>query len=403
MDTQRIGWIAEAMARDGLSALFCRLPEHIVMLTGYQPILGNTFCLVTRDASDRVEFRFAIPTDEQDRLPSDLVTEVEAYAEETMESLSTTLPAVRGCLGKLLRSTRLGEHAVIGYEGDRSPVATAYTQVSFAGSGTVAMLRELAPGAELRDATDTLDALAARKSANELDGIRRTEAVARQGFEAVRSAILPGATEAHVAAVAHAALLEAGYATSGATHVVPFVHVMAGARAAGAFKAYNLTSNAMLHRGDTVTVQMELAVNGYYAELTRTFFLEDIADQWRKAHEACLAAHTAALRVIRDGVSGYDADAAARDVMKRAGFGKEFKHGLGHGFGFQAINHAAEPILHPASTSTLHTDMVHNMEPAVYIEGAGGIRLNDNVTVRRDGNELLSAALPRDLDWLIVT
>lgn len=70
--------------------------------------------------------------------------------------------------------------------------------------------------------------------------------------------------------------------------------------------------------------------------------------------------------------------------------------------GYQPINHAAEPILHPASTSTLCANMIHNMEPAVYIEGKGGIRLNDNVAVRRDGNELLSAALPRDLDWLVV-
>ncbi|MBV8694782.1 MAG: hypothetical protein JO183_04755, partial [Ktedonobacteraceae bacterium] len=67
-----------------------------------------------------------------------------------------------------------------------------------------------------------------------------------------------------------------------------------------------------------------------------------------------------------------------------------------------AINHAAAPILHPASNAVLHSSMVHNMEPAVYLEGKGGIRLNDNVAVRADGNEVLSSALPRNLDWLIV-
>jgi Xaa-Pro aminopeptidase len=75
---------------------------------------------------------------------------------------------------------------------------------------------------------------------------------------------------------------------------------------------------------------------------------------------------------------------------------------LGHGFGFQAINHAAAPVLHPASNAVLRSGMVHNMEPAVYLEGKGGIRLNDNVAVRQDGNEVLSASLPRDLDWLVV-
>ena len=88
--------------------------------------------------------------------------------------------------------------------------------------------------------------------------------------------------------------------------------------------------------------------------------------------------------------------------MGKAGFGPAFKHGLGHGFGFQAINHAAAPVLHPASDAVLRSGMVHNMEPAVYLEGKGGIRLNDNVLVRNDGNEVLSKMIPRDLDWLVV-
>ena len=402
MDTQRIEWIAETMEREGYTALLCRLPQHVVMLTGYQPILGNTFCLATRDASGRVAFRIATPKDEEGRLPGDLAVQVVSFAEETMETISTTLPSVRGPLGDLMRGAGLGSRAVIGYEGDRSPVATAYTQVSFPGRGTLALLRELVPEAELRDATTALDALAAHKTAHELEGIRRTEAVACQGFEAARCVIRPSATEAEVAAAAHGALLRAGYSAPGASHVVAFVHVMAGARAAEAYKAYNLTSGATLKRGDTVTVQMEVAVNGYYAELTRAFFVGEALDVWRNAHSACLAAHEAALKVIRAGISGREADAAARDVMRRAGFDKEFKHGLGHGFGFQAINHAAAPILHPASTATLRAGMTHNMEPAVYIEGQGGVRLNDNVAVRSDGNELLSAALPRDLDWLVV-
>jgi len=88
--------------------------------------------------------------------------------------------------------------------------------------------------------------------------------------------------------------------------------------------------------------------------------------------------------------------------MGKAGFGPAFKHGLGHGFGFQAINHDAAPVLHPASNAVLRSGMVHNIEPAVYMEGKGGIRLNDNVLVRNDGNEVLSKMIPHDLDWLVV-
>ncbi|HET8842418.1 MAG TPA: M24 family metallopeptidase [Ktedonobacteraceae bacterium] len=115
-----------------------------------------------------------------------------------------------------------------------------------------------------------------------------------------------------------------------------------------------------------------------------------------------MAAQDAALAQIRDGANARDVNAAARGIMTQAGFGAAFKHGLGHGFGFQAINHAAAPILHPISNAVLQTGMAHNMEPAVYLDDKGGIRLNDNVVVRAGSGEVLSAALPRDLDWLVV-
>jgi Xaa-Pro aminopeptidase len=147
---------------------------------------------------------------------------------------------------------------------------------------------------------------------------------------------------------------------------------------------------------------MEIGVNGYWAELTRTFFVGTIDEEWRKAHQACIEAQDAALKGIRDGASARAVDAAARQIMEQAGYGAAFKHGLGHGFGFQAINHAATPVLHPASKDVLRSGMVHNMEPAVYLDGIGGLRLNDNVVVQADGNEVLSATLSRDLDWLVV-
>ncbi len=303
----------------------------------------------------------------------------------------------------MLRSANLNENAVIGYEGGYSPVATSYTQVGIPGPATLDLLHQLFLGGYLRDATPMLDELAAIKTEEELSAIRRSEEVGRQGFMAARNTVRVGATEADVAAAAYGALLRAGYAAPGAHHVLPYVHVMAGPRAALAYRAFNLTSNATINLGDTVTVQMEIGVNGYWAELTRTFFAGDIGDEWRRAHSACIAAQDAALKEIRDGASARAVDSAARNVMQQAGFGSAFKHGLGHGFGFQAINHAAAPVLHPASNATLLSGMVHNMEPAVYLDGKGGIRLNDNVAVRADGSEVLSKSLSRELDWLVVT
>ncbi|MEO7018744.1 MAG: Xaa-Pro peptidase family protein [Ktedonobacteraceae bacterium] len=404
MNTTRIQRIGEMFHQKGAGfhALICRIPQHVVMLTGYQPILGNSFCLVSLNAAHEVEIRLAVPKDEEDRVPPGVAVEVKTFAEETMDYIGNTIEAVCEPLAELVRSAHLPENAVIGYEGGHSPIAVAYTQVGVPGLATRELLHHLFLGGDLRDASSQLDELAAIKTETEVNAIRCCEEVGRQGFIAAREAVRVGATEAEVAGATYTAMLRAGYAAPGAQHVLPHVHVMAGARAALAYRAFNLTSNTVIRQGDTVMVQMEIGINGYWAELTRTFFTGTISDEWRRAHLACVAAQDAALQEIRDGASACAVDSAARHVMEQAGFGSAFKHGLGHGFGFQAINHAAAPVLHPASKATLQSGMVHNMEPAVYIDGKGGIRLNDNVVVQKDGNEVLSAALPRELDWLVV-
>jgi Xaa-Pro aminopeptidase len=402
MNTQRLEHIQALLVREGYSALLCRIPQHVLLFTGYQPILGDSFCLVSLSAAKEVEIRLAVPVDEQDLVPQGAAVEVKTFAEETMSYIGDAVDAAREPLSELFRAAGLGAGAIVGIEGGRTPIVPAYTQVGVTGPETHELLHLLLLGGELRDATALLEELSAIKTEEELAAIRRCEAVACEGFAAARAAIHVGATEADVAAATYATLLRVGYAASSAHHVQPHVHVMAGPRAALAYRAFNLTSNASIRQGDTVTVQMEIGINGYWAELTRTFFAGSISEEWRKVHQACINAQDAALTQIRDGANAHDVDGAARRVMEQAGFGAAFKHGLGHGFGFQAINHAAAPVLHPASHAILHTGMVHNMEPAVYLDGKGGFRLNDNVAVRQDGNEVLSSALSRDIDWLVV-
>lgn len=404
MNNTRTAHIVEMFTKRGedYHAFVCRLPQNVVMLTGYQPVLGNSFCVVSVNAAQEVEIRLLVPKDEEDRIPPGTAVEIKTYSEEGMDYIFNTIEAAHVPLGELLRSVGLRSQAVIGYENTSSPIATAYTQVGIPAPSTLTLLEEVFIGDYLRDATHLIDELASIKTEEEIGYIRRSEAVAHEGFIAAHDAVRVGATEADVAAATYAAMLKAGYAAPGANHVLPHVHIMAGPRAALAYRAFNLTSNAPIQRGDTVLVQMEINVNGYWAELTRTFFAGSISNEWRNAHQACVAAQDAALQCIHDGASGRAVDSAARSVMQQAGFGSAFKHGLGHGLGFQAINHTAIPVLHPASDATLHTGMVHNMEPAVYLDGKGGIRLNDNVAVFQDGGEVLSRAIPRDLDWLVV-
>jgi Xaa-Pro dipeptidase len=401
-DSQRAEFVDKLMSHIHVDALLCRLPEHVVMLTGYQPILGNSFCLVTRNIASVPEIRLILPQDEADSVPPDAVVAMETYTEETLTKIMDTVQAVREPLAKMLADAGISGQVRIGYEGGYAPVASAYTQVGIPGAAHLSLIQSLLPEANIIDATPAFETLDTIKTSADLEHIAAAENVALAGFTAARSAVKIGATEAEVAAAAISALLIEGYALPGVRHVLPFIHVMSGPRSALAYRAFNLTSQRRITRGDPVLVQMEIAIDGYWAELTRTFFAGAIDQTWQRAHAACVAAQNAALKVIRSGVSGHDTDAAARQVMIDAGFGDAFKHGLGHGFGFQAINHSAQPIVHPASKTLLQEGMVHNLEPAVYLEGQGGLRLNDNVVVRTRGCKVLSAKLSRELDWLVV-
>jgi Xaa-Pro dipeptidase len=83
-------------------------------------------------------------------------------------------------------------------------------------------------------------------------------------------------------------------------------------------------------------------------------------------------------------------DGAARAAIEERGFGEGFKHPTGHGVGFAAIDHNAIPRIHPQSGDRLEPGMVFNVEPAIYIEGLGGLRHCDMVAVTENGMELLT-------------
>lgn len=401
MTAARLEQAAEILRRHRLRAVVCRLPENVVMLTGYWPVLGNSFCLLSLNGRDEPEIRLVVPEDDLDLVPEGAAMEVWTFVEETMEHLGTTLPSAAEPLAEAVQAAALAEGGAVGFEGDMAPVAEAYTQVGFPGARTLELYRRLLPTCPLRDGSEALYEMGAVKMERDLDRIRVAVDVAKHGFIAARARTHPGMTEADAAAAAHAAMLPAGHGNPSVVRLLTQVHVMAGPRAANAHRAYNRTSNYVIQRGDTVLVQLEVAVDGRWAELTRTFLAGGASDFWIKAHEACFDAQEAALQTIRAGAVGREVDHAAREVMRQRKLGEAFKHGLGHGIGFQAINHSAIPKLHPKSEQELRPGMVHNLEPAVYVDGQGGLRLNDNVLVTEDGYELLSAPVPRDLQWMV--
>jgi Xaa-Pro aminopeptidase len=132
-----------------------------------------------------------------------------------------------------------------------------------------------------------------------------------------------------------------------------------------------VTRDVPIEAGTLVTVDAGCRVGSYASDCTRTFATGELAG----------------LDAIRPGVSGVDADRAARSVIEEAGWGEEFGHGLGHGIGLDV--HEA-PSLRPESTDTLEPGNLVSCEPGIYIPDLGGVRIEDMVLVTDSGREQLT-------------
>ncbi len=168
--------------------------------------------------------------------------------------------------------------------------------------------------------------------------------------------------------------------------------------AAGAHSAipHHRPTPTPLRRGDLVKIDFGALVDGYHSDMTRTFVLGPAADWQRELYALVAAAQAAGRAALKPGADVADVDAAARKVIEDAGRGEEYVHGLGHGVGLQI--HEA-PLIAATASGPLAAGMAVTVEPGVYLEGRGGVRIEDTLVVRGGDPELLTR-FPKDLQEL---
>jgi Xaa-Pro aminopeptidase len=140
----------------------------------------------------------------------------------------------------------------------------------------------------------------------------------------------------------------------------------------------------VIESGELVVIDTGCLVGGYTSDYTRTLATGELNGDMREAYDVVRAAQQAGLQAIRAGVSGVDADAAARGVIEDSPFAGTFGHGLGHGLGLDVHE---SPRLSTESSDTLAAGNVVTVEPGVYLAGRFGIRIEDDVIVTGDGIE----------------
>jgi Xaa-Pro aminopeptidase len=252
------------------------------------------------------------------------------------------------------------------------------------------VLAKAYPKSTLTPADETLRKLRSVKTDGELQKIRKACTLTREAFEQGAKNLRPGITELEAAEAFRSAFKAAQVHASGIHRAEAFFWAMSGRNSALAHGAYARSRATRIEPGDLVLVHCNTCADGYWTDITRTFSVGHPDDRRNKMYAAIFAAREAALQAIAPGRNGSEIDRAARQVLEDLGFGKEFKHSTGHGIGFGAISPDALPRLHPKSNDILEPGSVFNVEPAIYIEGYGGIRHCDMVCATEKGYELLS-------------
>jgi len=384
-DAERIERITNMLSASKLDAFVCSLPLNVLLLTGYWPVTGVSIAIATRDG----EVALLAPKDEKQLAEKGWADELEAFEPSSLDEIKSATDAVRSPLRSLLKKLKLGR-AKLGCDVGPAHQPASYASMHFYGAPLIEILHDVARKAQVKAAHDPLARLKSVLTRREIELVRLACRVAGESYARGAAQIGAGMEEVEIASRFTAPLSLIGTGLPDVERAGGFAMCMSGKNSAEAHGAYARSRAREIRNSEFVLVHCNSYIDGFWTDITRTYTVGEPNKRQRKIYEAIFAARQAALAAICPGAAAADVDRAAREVLRKYGFNKEFKHATGHGIGFVAIDHSAIPRLHPKSPDVLEPGMVFNIEPAVYIEGWGGARHCDTVALTESGLEVLS-------------
>jgi Xaa-Pro aminopeptidase len=223
------------------------------------------------------------------------------------------------------------------------------------------------------------------KDSDEIAAMRKAAILAGEVLEGVLKLIKPGVRESEIGAEIEYQMKKRG--ASGAS----FETIVASGKR-GALPHARPTAKK-LRRNELVVLDLGAILAHYCSDMTRTVFVGNAGKRVREWYRSVQEAQAAAVAAVREGVSCGEVDAAARDVLRKSGLEKYFVHSTGHGLGLEVHE---DPRVARGQAVRLQAGNVITIEPGVYVEGAGGIRIEDDVVVKAGGSEVLTR-VSRDL------
>ncbi|MGO1923540.1 MAG: M24 family metallopeptidase [Jeotgalicoccus sp.] len=217
------------------------------------------------------------------------------------------------------------------------------------------------------------------KTDEEIELIQKACEIADQAYEYILTYVKAGMTEMEVKNE-----LEAYMTRLGASGPSFDTIVASGHRGA---LPHGVASDKVIESGDMVTLDFGAYYKGYASDITRTFGIGAVSKEMEKIYNVVLEAQLKSLDEIKSGMTGQEADSIARDVISGHGYGENFGHSLGHGFGLEVHE---LPGLAQKSTMILEPGMCITIEPGIYVDDLGGVRIEDDTIVTETGLKKLT-------------
>nr|WP_263315116.1 aminopeptidase P family protein [Mammaliicoccus sp. Marseille-Q6498] len=227
---------------------------------------------------------------------------------------------------------------------------------------------------ELSSIEGVIEAIRMIKDDFEIQQIQKAADIADETYEHILKWVKPGMTENEVNNE-----MEMFMRSKGATCSSFDTIVASGHRGA---LPHGVASNKVIEEGDMITLDYGALYEGYVSDITRTFAIGEPKEEMKKIYNIVLESQLASLEQIKPGMTGKEADTIARDIIKSYGYGDQFGHSLGHGIGLEVHE---GPGLSQKSDFVLEENMCITIEPGIYVEGLGGVRIEDDVLVTKNG------------------
>ncbi|KIL45958.1 M24 family metallopeptidase [Jeotgalibacillus campisalis] len=238
---------------------------------------------------------------------------------------------------------------------------------------------EKAIGTALVPVSGMVEKLRLIKTDSEIKILKEAADIADAAFKHILDFIQPGKTELEVSNELEFFMRKAG-AQSSSFDII----VASGERSA---LPHGIASDKVIQNGELVTMDFGALHKGYVSDITRTVAVGQPSDKLREIYQVTLDAQLLAMEKIKPGLTGKEADALARDFISSKGYGEYFGHSLGHGIGLEVHE---GPGLSSRSETELLENMVVTVEPGIYIAGLGGVRIEDDTVITKNGNETLT-------------